>query len=132
MLKAMLEAIRGLKREAPVQESQAIIELATFFYKVDLRVAIEEQDYLAELMPSLPWSGLVSRETFHQRILPRVSEAASAPLDRRLAYLAELIEQITTSDGKARALEIAAAICDADGEISDDEMICLDYLKSHC
>lgn len=111
-------------------ENEALVTLATFFYKVDGRVTLEEQDYIRDFLSVMEWDSKIDIEVFQSRIIPKVNNILACDNDEEnLKFLAELMESIASDDARSRAKQIARAIADADGEIDDREVKCLEYIK---
>ncbi|WP_415884216.1 hypothetical protein [Neptuniibacter sp. QD34_54] len=54
--------VGSLLNESDQEANEKLIELATFFYKIDNRVSLEEQRYVDELMGTIEWSSTISIE----------------------------------------------------------------------
>jgi len=128
----MLEKIISLFK-SPISkqsENEALVTLATFFYKVDGRITLEEQDYIDDFLSVIDWESSIDVSVFQTNIIPKINQVLRGNPGEYLKFLAELMDQIESEDGKKRAKQIATAISDADGEISDLEIKCLDYIKT--
>ena len=110
--------------------NELLIELATFFYKIDKRVSLEEQEYMENLMAGLKWTSPTNIETYQSGCIARVNKIDSAPESEVYSYLTKLMESLEKVDGVAQAKEIAREISDADGEIADDEVKYLKFIKA--
>lgn len=119
--------INGCEQKA----SEKLIELATFFYKVDKRVSLEEQKYIDELMSSVDWDSSVSIESYQIDCVSKLNSIIVKPESEIFSYLSKLMEEITALGAVEKAKVIAKEISDADGEIADDEVKYLDLVASY-
>ena len=130
----ILEIFGAKVKEAISQNEQAtnelIIELATFFYKIDKRVSLQEQEYMESLMADMNWSSSISIEAFQNACIARVNEVVSPSEAGIHSYLTKLMEALADSGGVEQAKKIAKEISDADGEIADDEVKYLDFVMA--
>lgn len=130
MIDRMLKSLLGRGDAQDQTESEALLLLATFFYKVDKRVTLDEQDYIDRLMRDLPWTSPIGPEAMKSRLLPRVEAVLQAGVAAYLPFLAEVMECLTSGDAVAQAQAVAKEITSVDGEIDDHEMMCLDYVMN--
>ncbi len=124
------DKMAGLIEQSDQKSSEALVELATFFYKVDRRISLEEQDYIANLLKGLPWDANLSKESFQMSCIGRINDIVDAPDDDVFKYLAGLMESFESSEALEKAQRICQEISDSDGEIADDEVKYLDFVKS--
>lgn len=104
--------------------NQALIKLAVLFYQIDRKIMLSEQDYLEELIDTLPWDSPICREAFLNEVIYQIRSGLDAGeakdilrgLHDDLAYDANM------------ALEVAMAMSGADGERSDEEAELLSLL----
>ncbi|MEM1144419.1 MAG: hypothetical protein AAGI88_17705 [Pseudomonadota bacterium] len=110
--------------------SEKLIELATFFYKIDRRVSLEEQRYIDKLMKSIDWSSSISIESHQRDCIAKVNRIVDKPEDEVFVYLSDLMGDISALGAVDKAKAVAQEISDADGEIADDEVKYLDLVRS--
>ncbi|HEY7773730.1 MAG TPA: hypothetical protein VIC26_11150 [Marinagarivorans sp.] len=111
--------------------SEKLIELATFFYKIDKRVSLEEQKYIDELISSLDWNSTVSVESFQESCIAKINGVIENPEEKILAYLSGLMQEISELGATVKAQALAKEVSDADGEIAEDEVKYLDLVMSY-
>lgn len=111
--------------------NECLIEIATFFYKVDQRISLEEQKYMQELMDSINWTSSVSVEAYQRGCIARVNNKLSGSEESIVDYLSKLMETLASVDGVEKAKAIAKEIADADGEIADDEVRFLEIVSAY-
>ncbi len=112
------------------KDNEALVTLATFFYKVDGRITWGEEEYMVNLLSAMEWNSNVDVAEFLQRVIPIINRVLDGPVENYMEFLANLMEDLQSDEAKARAKQIARAISDADGEISDIEVECLDYINN--
>lgn len=128
----MLDRIKEFFKQSSgnQEENEALVTLATFFYKVDGRVTLEEQDYIDDLLSVMEWNSSIDIQVFQSRIIPKINDVLVSDSDAdNLKFLSNLMASFTTDEARSRAKQIARAISDADGEIDDREVKCLEYIK---
>ncbi len=110
--------------------NELLIELATFFYKVDRRVSLQEQAYMSELMENISWESPISIEAYQNDCIARINGILSSSEDAIHRYLLQLMESLVKEGAVEKAKVIAREISDADGEVADDEVMYLDVVKT--
>lgn len=128
----MLDRIKEFFKQSSgdQEENEALVMLATFFYKVDGRVALEELDYINDLLSVMDWNSSIDIQVFQTRIIPKINDVLDSDSDEdNLKFLASLMESISSDDARSRAKQIARAISDADGDIDEREGKYLEYIK---
>lgn len=111
--------------------SEKLIELATFFYKIDNRIALAEQKYVDELLEKIEWKSTVSIESFQTSCIGKLNKVLSSSDEEISIYLSDLMKDLSSLGAVDKAITIAQEISDADGEIADDEIRYLDLVKSY-
>ena len=110
--------------------SEKLIELATFFYKIDKRVSLPEQRYIDELVENIEWSSTVSAESFQRNCISKINSIIEGSEDNILLYVSNLMKELSNLGAATKAKTLAKEISDADGEIADDEVKYLDLVLS--
>lgn len=131
MLEKILSVFKSPIDGASQKESEALVMLATFFYKVDRRVALEEQQYIEKFIEEVPWFSSLDVSTFQERLIAVVNSVLAAGEERSYEFLGEIMSLIETDDGRDRAKRIAREISDVDGEIGDLEVKFLEYVLTY-
>lgn len=129
MLEKLLNILSGKQSEQ--SDSEALIKIATFFYKIDSRISIEEQEYMQKLMDTLEWESNISIERFQERVITEVNQVLDGSPEYYNSYLAKVMDSIKSEEVIAKAKEIAKAISDSDGEIADEEVSSLDFISAY-
>lgn len=130
ILDVFKKKIASLLQDNDQLVSQKLIELATFFYKVDGRVTLEEQQYIEHLVEEVEWDSSISPETFQRECLARVRnilEESDAAIE---SYLSNLMQALAHSSAVDKAVEIAQEIAAADDDIAAEEARYLEYIQS--
>lgn len=129
----MIDRIIGIfKQSQSVQnDSEALLKLATFFYKIDGRIALAEQDYVSQLVAVLDWDKSISASSFQQSIIPVVQNVIDSGEEPRLRFLEELMGSLSQPEGVELAKKIAQEISDADGEVADNEVKYLHFVDTY-
>ena len=131
----IMSAFKGkialLVKESDQSASEKLIELATFFYKIDKRVSLEEQKYIDELMSSLEWRSTVSIESYQASCIAKINGVIESSEPQVLAYLSSLMQELSALGATAKAQALAQEVSDADGEIAEDEIKYLDLVMSY-
>ncbi len=123
--------VASLMSNEDQQISEKLIELATFFYKIDKRVSLEEQKYMDELLETIEWNSSISIESYQRDCIARVNEIDRKTDDQVVAYLSDLMQELSDLGAASKAKTIAKGISDADGEIADDEVKYLDVVMQY-
>ncbi|WP_415890957.1 hypothetical protein ACMXYV_06605 [Neptuniibacter sp. SY11_33] len=122
--------VGSLLKESDQEANESLIELATFFYKIDNRVSLEEQRYVDELMGSIEWSSTISIESFQRSCVSKINQIIRCSEEETLSYLSNLMKELSQCGAVDKAQVIAKEISDSDGEIADDEVKYLDLVMS--
>ncbi len=80
MLEKLLKIMSSEKGSQ--SDSEALIRIATFFYKIDGRISIEEQDYMSQLKEELEWQSNIDIDRFQQRIVAEINQVIDGPADQ--------------------------------------------------
>lgn len=131
ILNVFKSKVTSLLSECEQSASEKLIELATFFYKVDQRVSLEEQNYMDELLETIEWKSSVNIESYQTSCIANINGITGMSEDQIYAYLSNLIHEISEHGAVAKAQTLAKEISDADGEIADDEVKYLDLVMSY-
>ncbi|WP_047047079.1 hypothetical protein [Vibrio mexicanus] len=131
ILSVFQSKVATLLRGEEQQVSEKLIELATFFYKVDNRVSLAEQSYVDELLRTIEWHSTVSVESYQRDCIAKINGIISLSEEEISVYLSDLMQEIVTLGAAEQAKTLASEISDADGEIADDEVRYLDLVKSY-
>ena len=83
--------------------NEKLVELATFFYKIDMRVSLEEQAYMDELLKTIDWDSSVSVESFQRDCIAKINAMFASSGDKVSLYLSDLMQEI--SDLGSRRIE---------------------------
>ncbi|GAB5379955.1 MAG: hypothetical protein Alis3KO_14980 [Aliiglaciecola sp.] len=124
------DKVSSLLNDSEQSVSERLIELATFFYKVDRRVSLEEQKYIDELLETIEWDSVISAESFQRSCILKINGMIGCSEDQILLYLSNLMQEISELGAVAKAQTLAKEISDSDGEIADDEVKYLDLVMS--
>lgn len=100
-------AKRRRQADSKQQELEALVSLATFFYKMDGRISLAEQNYVEQLMHSLDWESSISVETFQNILIPQVQKVIDEGDEACIDFLSQQLEQIISAEGQAQAQRIA-------------------------
>ena len=101
--------------------NELLIELATFFYKIDKRITLEEQEYMDGMMGGIEWVSPTCIESYQDACIGRVNKIVGASESEIHNYLTQIMESFEKLDSVEQAKSIAREISEADGEIADDE-----------
>jgi len=101
--------------------NELLIELATFFYKIDKRITLQEQEYMDGMMDNIEWVSPTSIGAYQDTCIGRVNKIVGASESEIHNYLTELMESLAELGSIEQAKNIAVKISEADGEIADDE-----------
>jgi len=112
------------------KDSEALVALATFFYKVDGRITLDEEEYIDDFLSVLEWNSTIDITVFQKRVIPTINQVLDGAIDGYLKYLGGLMDDIESKEVRALAKKIAQEISDVDGETADLEVQCLDYIKN--
>lgn len=112
-------------------DNEALIRIATFFYKIDGRISIEEQDYMSQLKEELEWQSNIDIDRFQQRIVAEINQVLDGPADQYNVFLEKVMDSIESKVAIEKAKQIAQAISDTDGEIADTEVKSLDFISTY-
>lgn len=110
--------------------SELLIELATFFYKIDNRVSLQEQEYMESLVAGLEWKSSTSIESYQTACIARVNKIIDAPENEISNYLSHVMESLAKVGGVEEAQILAKEISDADGEVADEEVKYLEIVMA--
>ncbi|MEM1189499.1 MAG: hypothetical protein AAGI72_13290 [Pseudomonadota bacterium] len=130
VIDAMKSRIAAVINDKEPSVSEKLIELATFFYKIDKRVSLEEQSYIDGLLKTIEWDLPLSTEAFHRNCIGKINRIIDEPEESIRLYLTELMQDLSELGATAKAKTIAKEISDADGEIADEEVKYLDLVMS--
>ena len=125
---ALLDADRISNRQ---EVNEKLVELATFFYKIDGRISLPEQAYMEELLNSLEWNSTTPVETFQNECIARINQLKLSDSAIVASYLTGLMTRLEELEAIDQAIAIAKEISDADGEIADDEVRYLEVVRSY-
>ena len=114
--------VASLLNESEQSVSEKLIELATFFYKVDQRVSLEEQKYVDDLLETIEWQSTVSIESYQRDCISKINKIIGQSEELVFSYLSKLMQDLSDLGASAKAKSLANEISDADGEIADDEV----------
>lgn len=126
----VFSSVKSLLNKDDQRISECLIELATFFYKIDRRVSLAEQDYIDDLMKSIKWESTIHIVSYQADCVARVNTIFDSTEDQVCEYLSRLMEELLELGGDKQAKVIAKEISDADGEIADEESKYLDYVMA--
>ena len=129
MLETLLKILSGKQNEQ--SDSEALIKIATFFYMIDSRITLKEQEYIKKLMEALEWESKVDIEIYQQSIIVEVNQVIDGSPEYYNRYLAKIMDNIKSPEVIAKAKEIANAISDSDGILADDEANSLDFISAY-
>jgi tellurite resistance protein len=129
VLEKLLQILNGEKNNQ--SDNEALVKVATFFYKIDGRISIEEQDYMSKLKNDIEWQSNLDIDNFHQRIISEINQVIDGPSSKYNDYLAKVMDSIESKAVIERAKQIAQTISDADGEIADAEVKSLDFISTY-
>lgn len=129
----MLDKLLGIlnTEKSGQADSEALIKIATFFYKIDGRISIEEQEYMTKLKEEIEWQSGIDIDRFQQRIIGEINQVIDGPADQYNTYLAKVMDCIESPEVIAKAKQIAQAISDSDGEIADAEVESLNFISAY-
>lgn len=130
ILSVFKNKVTSMLSECEQSTSEKLIELATFFYKVDKRVSLAEQKYIDELLETIEWKSSVSIESYQTDCIAKINGVIAMPEDKIYSYLANLMHALNELGALDKAQTLAKEISDADGEIADDEVKYLDLVMS--
>lgn len=122
--------VTSLLGECEQSASEKLIELATFFYKVDKRVSLAEQNYIDELLGTIEWKSTVSVKSYQTSCIAKINGITGMSEDQIYSYLSNLMQELSELGVVVKAQTLAKEISDADGEIADDEVKYLDLVMS--
>ena len=125
------DKLKGLFPQNEQSTNELLIELATFFYKIDRRVSLQEQQYMEDLMANIDWHSATSIESYQNECIGRINKVVTAPEAETMGYLTQLMDALAKVQGVEQAKTIAKEISDSDGEISDEEVRYLDIVLSY-
>lgn len=111
--------------------SEKLIELATFFYKIDRRVSLAEQNYIDQLVENSVWKSSISAESFHRDCIARINRIVVQREEQISVYLSDLMQEISDLGAASKAKALVREVADADGEIADDEIKYLDIVSCY-
>ncbi len=123
--------LKALIAENEQSANELLIELGTFFYKIDNRISLEEKEYMDNLMADIEWASSTSIETYQKACIARVNKIVDAPESETFSYLTDLMDSLAKLGAVEKAQMIAQEISDADGEISDEEVKYLDTVLAY-
>ncbi|MEY4588688.1 MAG: hypothetical protein RL497_764, partial [Pseudomonadota bacterium] len=95
IVKAIKSKIASFTKECNQAESEKLIELATFFYKVDMRISQGEQEYIVELLEGIEWSSPINIESYQEKCISKINVILGGAEDQILVYLSSLMEEIS-------------------------------------
>ncbi len=130
LIKIIKSKLTFLTNDSDQAVSEKLIELATFFYKVDSRISQEEQDFISQLVQTIEWSSPIDAETFQERCIAKINGILGGSDEQITVYLANLMQEISELGATAQAKTLAAEISNADEEVADDEVKYLDLVMS--
>lgn len=122
--------VTSLLSESEQRVSEKFIELATFFYKIDRRVSLEEQKYIDELMDTIEWTSSISIESYQRDCIAKLNAIIGNSEDLVFSYLSNLMTELSELGALDKAKSLAKGISDADGEIADDEVKYLELVMA--
>jgi tellurite resistance protein len=129
VLEKLFQILNGEKNNQ--SDNEALVKVATFFYKIDGRISIEEQDYMSRLKNDIEWQSNLDIDNFHQHIISEINQVIDGPSNKYNDYLAKVMDSIESKAAIERAKQIAQTISDADGEIADAEVKSLDFISTY-
>lgn len=130
LIKVIKSKLAFLTQDSDQAVNEKLIELATFFYKVDSRIAQAEQDFISQLVQTIEWSSSIDAETFQERCIAKINGILGGSEQQISVYLANLMQEISALGAAAQAKTLASEISNADGEIADEEVKYLDLVMS--
>ena len=110
--------------------NESLIELATFFYKIDRRVSLEEQKYVHDLLKTIEWRSPKSIQSYQRDCIANINRVIEKSEEEISIYLSELMQKLSDHGAADKAKLLAREISDADGEIADDEVKYLDLVMA--
>ncbi|WP_028021710.1 tellurite resistance TerB family protein [Enterovibrio calviensis] len=122
--------VASLLTDSQQSANEKLIELATFFYKIDNRVSLAEQKYMDELLQTIEWKSTVSVESYQRNCISKIGSVIDGSDEDVSSYLSQLMQELSELGAAEKAVTLATEISDADGEIADDEVRYLDLIKS--
>lgn len=128
VLKSKIASVANTEEQAV---SEKLIELATFFYKIDMRISLAEQNYMDQFLKSIEWKSSIHIESFQQRCIAKVNDVIGESEVEIGLFLSDLMKQLAELGAADRAKLIAKEISDADGEIADHEVKYLDIVMCY-
>ena len=131
MIEEIFSFFSSITTDTTQEESESLILLATFFYKVDNRISLEEQQYIERLMKEMVWSSNIDISTFQERTIAKINQVLGKGDENCYQFLEDVMSSIKTPEGRDRAKMIAKEISDADGEIADDEVRYLEFVLTY-
>ena len=101
--------------------NELLIELATFFYKIDKRITLQEQEYMDGMMDDIEWVSPTSIGAYQDTCIARANKIVGASESEIHNYLTQIMESLEKLGSVEQAKNIAREISEADGHIADDE-----------
>ena len=129
----MIEKLLNIlsSKQSEQSDSEALIRIATFFYMIDSRITLEEQEYVQKLMDALEWESSEDIQAFQEKVITEVNEVLDRSPEYYNSYLAKAMDSIKSEEAIVKAKEIAEAISDADGVLADEEANSLDFISAY-
>lgn len=124
------EIVSGTSKENAQASTKKLIELATFFYKVDNRITLGEQRFVEELLVYMVWDGPQSAESFQSSCVLKINRVLEQAEEAIHEYVLTLIGEIGELGALSRAQAIAKDISEIDGVVSSEEAKYLQLVMS--
>ncbi len=105
--------------------SEATVLLLTLLYRVDKKIKLQEQDFLASALPSLKWSSPIHIDIFQADAIRKVDAAI------KNNQVKEFVEtHCANINFKGDLLKLLNELASADGSIDQDEQNIINTVKS--
>ncbi|WP_412724735.1 hypothetical protein [Alteromonas sp. D210916BOD_24] len=130
IVKVFKDSVSSLLNNSEQEVSEKLIQLATFFYKVDRRVSLEEQKYMDDLLETIEWNSPIDADYYQRTCISEINNLLDRSEDQIYAYLSKLMLDLSDLGAAEKAKILAKEISDSDGEIADDEVRYLEYILS--
>ena len=122
----------SLDNEVEVQETpeqsfnEALIKLSVLLYQIDGKVTLTEQDYFDSVLATLNWRSGIALEAFVNDAIHQARVAIDTEQARE--FLFSLANGLNVDP--ARAVDVAMAMSEVDGNRSEDELELLSLLSN--
>jgi tRNA A37 N6-isopentenylltransferase MiaA len=130
IIKIIKSKLLALTNDSDQAVSEKLIELATFFYKVDRRISQEEQDFIGQLVQTIDWNSPISAETFQERCIAKINGILSGSEEHITVYLTNLMQELSDLGAATQAKTLAVEISTADNELAHDELKYIELVMS--